>query len=476
MGRIDTKMKFISDTALAFSLVVLMVSLVASTAGTASATGSCDALIIESPGELIIRLDSDGSAVEETEATQLSPDIIVDALNAGRHVIVRTIDEGTIEIASDIRWTTDVTLSIRAHGDIVIGATVVNTGGGSLSLRADSAGTGIGTVLFTDSGSVKLSGGSGNVNIFYNPPAYDQPVKFGSRITVEGGTLTAYMLVNDLDDLLSINLNRHQGQYALGRDIDARVTSTWTHEDGRGWRPIATFGGLFDGQGHVIDGLFIERPEKQYTGLFDVIASTGVVRNLRLENVEIKGARQSGGLAGLSRGTVERVSVSGSVSGTSYVGGLIGQNRGVVRECFNSGAVTGSENQVGGLLGDNWAGEVIQCYSTASVAAGGYNVGGLIGLNRGLVRESYSAGRVEGTSSRIGGLVGSNSDEVVSAYWNVTTSGQSEDVAGTGITSAQMSSPAFWAEETDWDIDFTGERESVWRLYEDDPAPPTEGL
>jgi hypothetical protein len=448
-----------------------MVSLVASTAGTASATGSCDALIIESPGELIIRLDSDGSAVEETEATQLSPDIIVDALNAGRHVIVRTIDEGTIEIASDIRWTTDVTLSIRAHGDIVIGATVVNTGGGSLSLRADSAGTGIGTVLFTDSGSVKLSGGSGNVNIFYNPPAYDQPVKFGSRITVEGGTLTAYMLVNDLDDLLSINLNRHQGQYALGRDIDARVTSTWTHEDGRGWRPIATFGGLFDGQGHVIDGLFIERPEKQYTGLFDVIASTGVVRNLRLENVEIKGARQSGGLAGLSRGTVERVSVSGSVSGTSYVGGLIGQNRGVVRECFNSGAVTGSENQVGGLLGDNWAGEVIQCYSTASVAAGGYNVGGLIGLNRGLVRESYSAGRVEGTSSRIGGLVGSNSDEVVSAYWNVTTSGQSEDVAGTGITSAQMSSPAFWAEETDWDIDFTGERESVWRLYEDDPAP-----
>ncbi len=385
---------------------------------------------------------------------------------------MRTIGEGAVRIASDIRWTTDAPLSIEAHGDVVIGAMIANTGGGSLVLRADSAGTGVGMVKFTDSGSIELGGGNGNVDIFYNPPAYDQPAKFESRIAVDEGAVNAYMLVNDVYDLMNINLNRHRGQFALGKDIDAGVTATWTDEEGRGFRPIATFGGLFDGQGHVIDGLFIERPDKQYTGLFDIIGTTGVVRNLRLRNVQIRGARQSGGLAGSSRGTVERVSVSGSVSGTSYVGTLLGQNRGTVRECYGVGAVSGSENNVGGLLGDNWAGEVIHSYSTASVTAGGHNVGGLIGLNRGLVRKSYSTGQVEGASTRIGGLVGSSdADEVISSYWDITASGQTAGVAGTGITSSEMKSATFWAEETDWDIDFAGEQESVWRLGEDDPAP-----
>ena len=89
---------------------------------------------------------------------------------------------------------------------------------------------------------------------------------FYSGNIIGGATLKTYMLVNTVYDLQNMNNNK-AGTYALGRDIDAGITSTWN--SGAGFQPIGagnSFTGNLDGQGHTISGLFINRPADQNVG------------------------------------------------------------------------------------------------------------------------------------------------------------------------------------------------------------------
>lgn len=95
-------------------------------------------------------------------------------------------------------------------------------------------------------------------------------------------------------------------------------------------------------------------------GLFALIGQNGTVRDLRLENARVlrgsaSGSRYVGLLAGTCYGTVERVSVQGTVSGNSYTGGMIGQlmslgSEAVVRDCTAEVEVE-CNRYVGGLIG-----------------------------------------------------------------------------------------------------------------------------
>ena len=74
------------------------------------------------------------------------------------------------------------------------------------------------------------------------------------------------MLVNTVFDLQNMK-NNLAGTYALGRDIDAGITSGWN--SGAGFVPIGggtSFTGNLDGQGHTISGLFINRPSPKTSG------------------------------------------------------------------------------------------------------------------------------------------------------------------------------------------------------------------
>ncbi len=78
------------------------------------------------------------------------------------------------------------------------------------------------------------------------------------------------------------------GSYELVQDIDASETKNWN--GGKGFDPIGEdyydpFTGIFDGKGHKIRNLYINRPDEDNVGLFGVVGSGGEVKNLGLENV-----------------------------------------------------------------------------------------------------------------------------------------------------------------------------------------------
>jgi hypothetical protein len=189
-----------------------------------------------------------------------------------------------------------------------------------------------------------------------------------------------------------------------------------TANGGKGWQPIGTFTGSFDGQGYEIRDLY-------GAGLFGRVFPRGVIKDVGLVNVTVTSEWNVGSLVGENWGTVSNCYSSGNVTGDSRVGGLVGWNRGTMSNCYSSGNVTGDEG-IGGLVGSNW-GTVSNCYSSGNVT-GDENVGGLVGGNpAGTVSNSYSSGSVTGYSS-VGGLAGGNYDGSVSnSYSTANVTGYS---------------------------------------------------
>jgi hypothetical protein len=215
-------------------------------------------------------------------------------------------------------------------------------------------------------------------------------------------------------------------------NIDATTTSTWF--SGAGWTPIngdnntIFFSGSYNGQGHTISNLNINRLYTSNVGLFG-IAVGGTIENINLTNISITAGGNSagnsiGGLIGYTYGgvIVSNCSVSGSVSGWDYVGGLIGYNDGsagtnTINNCHSDCTVTTDNSMAGGLIGSSDLGTVIDCCATGSVFGGttASYIGGLIGSNYGTVSNCYATGSATGKFS-VGGFIGSNSGAITNCY------------------------------------------------------------
>ncbi|MGV0908443.1 two-partner secretion domain-containing protein, partial [Martelella sp. FOR1707] len=275
--------------------------------------------------------------------------------------------DGDITVADAVTWTSGSTLTLSAYRNIAVNANLAGGAGSKIVLRADSGATGSGTVSF---GSGITATADGGVSLYYNPASYSAPVDYSANAGV-GTTLTAYMLVNTLDNLQAINATTSSlaGTYALGTDIDASATAGWN--GGAGFEPIGNgssqFTGTFDGEGHVITGLTINRSDTDYVGLFGSAGSGSILRNVGL--------------------------VGGSVSGSGYVGGLAGYNYGKISNAYATGSVSGGSYYVGGLIGYNYSGTISNAYATGSVSGGSYYVGGLVGFNDdGKISNAYASG------------------------------------------------------------------------------------
>src|SRR6202044_182197 len=204
-------------------------------------------------------------------------------------------------------------------------------------LYADNSGTGTGTVNFGSGNQVSTSGG---VSIFYNPTgnnnstvnatSYTSPTNYSGNVA-NGGTLTAYMLVNTVYDLQNIADNP-TGTYALGGNIDATVTSTWNAN--AGFTPIGTvgvpFNGTFDGVGHTISNLTINLPATADTGLFGSTGTASTIQNVGLIGGSVIGLSSAGGLVGSNTGSISNSYNTGIVGGGSSLGDLMGSNTGTV--------------------------------------------------------------------------------------------------------------------------------------------------
>ena len=238
--------------------------------------------------------------------------------------------------------------------------------------------------------------------------------------------------------------------YELTADLDFDTNGNGSADagdaywnDGLGWDPIGWnafidgwFTGFFEGRGHTISNLYINRSDTDQVGLFGRVSSSGL-------NRVVRGDIRDVGL------------IDVQVTGRSEVGGLIGANGVTIAACYVTGSVTG-DSEVGGLVGSNFSGTVVASYASASVM-GEREVGGLVGQNfAGHVVASYAAGSVTG-NSEVGGLVGGNafdSGTATDSYWDVQTSGQAQSAGGEGKTTSELQSPTGnTGIYQDWNVD-----------------------
>jgi len=292
------------------------------------------------------------------------------------------------------------------------------------------------------------------------------------------------------------------GEAAITIDMDVMPFNT-----GAGWVPIGPFisylqpygfGAILEGNGNVIDNLFINKTPNNggNLALFDTISSRGKVRNLGLTNVSVTGSgsvhRKAGALtavnAGLIRNSYSTGTISVDGSWDTEVGGLVGYNRyGTIHTSHSSVTVTASNTRgsylsAGGLIGYGWQALVAASYATGSVTAtdgrawrGG--MGGLAGRNLGsTIRASYSTGEVtlpSGSRVPAGGLVGLNMRSlgpngiVAHSYYDSETSSRSDTGKGVGKTTAELQSPTgYTGIYANWNLDLDGDgnRDNPWNF------------
>ena len=303
----------------------------------------------------------------------------------------------------------------------------------------------------------------------------------GSGITTVPEGHTGISSVQEFMDLLESGSFDVNGKYALTGDIDfsEKYPDRTKWNGGAGFNPIGrswenAFTGTFDGQGHKITGLYINRPDEGYVGLFGW-SKGGTIKNVGLEGVDITGKNYTGGLLGLSypgATTVANSYTTGNVKGNIAVGGLVGRASGgaiITNSHYTSGTVTG-DMAVGSLIGSLTGGsKIINSYSTGS-ASGAHMIGGLAGVsNGGSLINSYATGIIAGPD-RAGGLVGFNQATTVSnCGWydadpndNVTSAGVevTYKVANPNVFYSQSHGVYDQAGDNPWD--FT----NIWQVNE----------
>ncbi|KPQ26548.1 MAG: bifunctional secretin / adhesin [Halomonas sp. HL-93] len=425
---------------------------------------------------------------------------------ADNNVTIESVDggedgNGDIFVNDEVTWESGNNLTLDAQRDITINEEVDASegNGGKLSLEYGQDSTDGGSARFTANAPVNLQAGQN----FSTQLGSDGEVLDFTVIT-ELGEETGYD-----DDTLQAMRDDLEGHYALGADIDASDTANW--DGGKGWEPVGTAGnsfrGSFDGLGHEISDLSLNRPTEDRVGLFGrSVRSSGdyVFKNLSLVNVDIIGSSYVGSLVGESRnGIIHNSEATGSVksegaisgglvgslasdsvlqdshanvnvSGNDFVGGLVAGNvsGAIVRNSYATGKIEGNEF-VGGLAGIVQAdgSRIENSFATGDVN-GESKVGGLAGRvgfsdppsqSDVEISNSYATGKVTGNSS-VGGLLGDinvqddSIPKIENNFWDVETSAigsaGDDNFGATGLTSAEMKQVSTFT-DAGWD-------ETVW--------------
>ena len=117
----------------------------------------------------------------------------------------------------------------------------------------------------------------------------------------------------------------------MNNDLDLTYDTTNSkglfYNSGAGWLPIDDFYGSFDGNNHIISGLYINRPSNVSdgpVGIFNTIYGTNsYIKNLIIKDANINGNYKAGALAGsvsIADGIeISNISVVGGKVNSSYI-------------------------------------------------------------------------------------------------------------------------------------------------------------
>lgn len=223
--------------------------------------------------------------------------------------------------------------------------------------------------------------------------------------------------VQELQDIL----NDLTGDYELINNIDASDTINWN--EGAGFQPIgkiregSPFTGTFNGNGFIISGLYIYRPEYYdwSCGLFGDIDSA-TIQKVILHGANITGEGEIGHHVGSLIGRASNESTIIQCGSTGYVGTVGGSGGGLIgvlsessiSECYSECEVESISGSLGGLIANAYRSQVSNCYATGNPTgwATYYHYGGLVGINQGTdVIKCYATGNIY-VANYAGGLIG----------------------------------------------------------------------
>ena len=244
------------------------------------------------------------------------------------------------------------------------------------------------------------------------------------------------------EDALSDYRGKH---YILTADISLNDVSgyeNWGEErPAYDWKPIGTkaaFTGVFDGNGHVISGLYLNRDIEEsneedsadYGGLFAYVYQ-GTIKNLNLTEVyiEVSGERSRvGGIAGMASKTqIFDCTVDGKLIGyDGYYGGIAGNASGTISGCTFAGTVSAAKDLQNGQNGQAYLGGIAGDFSSAIVGTGDESADAFEGItnciNKGTIeiengcQSALAAGGIAGTNSaRITGCTNEGTVEAKAA-------------------------------------------------------------
>jgi hypothetical protein len=201
------------------------------------------------------------------------------------------------------------------------------------------------------------------------------------------GTSVDPFILTSLSDLELIGQSGYAltAYYKLGSDIDASETQNPSYNEGAGWLPIqGEFKGSFDGDGHTISGLYINRPTTDNVGFMEHLRDNGTVKKLTISG-EIIGQNNVGGISGNNYyGSILNCNFNGTVTGVGAVGGINGRSypASILNTCVFTGTINGA-SEVGGIVGSyqvyHGSGNVINCQANGTINATGSYIGGILG-------------------------------------------------------------------------------------------------
>lgn len=302
--------------------------------GSAHVDGTLDASggFIETSGK---SLHVEDSTIIKTKKWLIDPDNIIIESSGGAvggesvsaTAIQNALSTADIELQADqditvneaITWATARKLTLTAGDEIYVNATIENAN-------------------------------TTNGGVYFNAANVRDKVIFDANGKV---------IIHNVNQLQWMN-QALAGKYELGSDIDASVTSGWNvgdHDNNAGTANVAMgfvpigdnvnrFSGSFNGLGHTIAGLFINRPTTSGVGFFGYINNGATIQNVGVTSIDITGISSVGGLVGyIHSGTINNSYASGNVMGknpSSYAGGLVGYIlSGTINNSYAGGSVRG---------------------------------------------------------------------------------------------------------------------------------------
>lgn len=166
---------------------------------------------------------------------------------------------------------------------------------------------------------------------------------------------------------------------------------------GKEWTPIGTkdsqFAGKLFGNGNTISNLTVGGGDNR--GLFSY--SSGEIKNLYLEKIDITTTMNAGGVCAFNSGTIEGCGVlSGTIICSNPNGGQLGgickENSGTISRCFSNASVKGATS-AGIVFVNNKNGVVQDCYNTGTLE-GSSSASGINTNNYGKIKTCLNLGAV----------------------------------------------------------------------------------